>query len=229
MSSNAPIGHLILNGGSTASVFHMSGGDPVTTYAMYVDLLELQGGAINHQPVNGKETYTALNIDSNLTIYYLDAVYSNLDISEKLNGRNGGRLIWVSNYWGQFSVTNITYPDGRTFQFNRGLAQSLDIDSDGDGIINGLDPTPFPEPPLTATNIAMNISLSRQGSAATVAVSWQAYAYSTNTLEYKDMAQPGANWQVLTNFVQGASTAPAIIYDPVRTNRLYRVLVSPLQ
>ena len=126
MVSNVPLGQLILSGGSTNSVFHFKGPDATNSYALYVDQLVLENGATNLGLEGRANVFTAFNIDSNVTIYYLDAVISNLDISEGLNGEFGGRLVWLSNYVGRFSYTNISFPDGRTFAFNRALRESSD-------------------------------------------------------------------------------------------------------
>jgi len=228
MPNNAPIGEMILTGESSNSVFHFSGADSSTPYAMYVDLLDLEGGAVTRQNIGGTNIWTGLNVDPNMTIYFLDAVTTNgIDISEKLNGANGGRLIWVSNYVGQFSSTLVTYPDGHSFTFNRALAQSLTIDSDGDGLVNGIDSTPFPEP-VTAQVLQLGAKTRLQAGTTMVDISWTAPAYSTNTLQYRSM--PATNWLTFTNFTQGPADGTRVVTDSVQTNsRQYRLLVNPLQ
>jgi hypothetical protein len=220
MSNNVPIGHLILRGIDSTSAFHFKGPDSVNPYAIYVDKLELVDAATNRVPPN----FPAFHIDTNVTIYFLSAVIGSTDISEKLNGANTNRLRWLSNYVGRFSFVNITYPDAQTFQFNRALAQSFTIDSDNDGTVNGIDPTPFPEP-FTGSSIGLNITVTNTPS-ATAKISWQSPAGATNYLYMQNMGS--TNWTVLTNFVQGSVAGPNTINDPLHSGRLYRVRIDPL-
>jgi hypothetical protein len=89
----------------------------------------------------------------NLTIYYADAVSSAtvnggplLEVSYLLNGLNNGHLVWVPEYTGYFSATNMVYPDGTTNRLNLGLATgggSSQLDSNGNGIPNAGDSDPL--------------------------------------------------------------------------------------
>jgi len=156
---------------------------------------------------------------------------------EKLNYKNNGRLRWVSGYAGYFSSTNIVYTNIvgsvtniSTNTVNAALAQSNDIDSDGDGTNNLTDPTPFFVPgevnfKLTVTNKPPLTAL----------ISWQSIPASTNYVYYKTNLL-SVNWQVLTNFVSPAAVPPVggwpitnIISDVVNpvSPRYYRVGVKP--
>src|ERR1039458_1617180 len=95
--------------------------------ALYVDDLNLLDSATNF---NGSQV-SALNISANMVIYYAQAMVNGASVAEKLNHLNGNHLRWVAAYAGHFSSTNIVYPDGTTNTFNAALAQSSDIDSDG--------------------------------------------------------------------------------------------------
>lgn len=225
-SNNAAVGRLTLDA-MTSSVqgaqFYFSGTG--ASNAIYVDRLSLNDFAsyTNHD-ANGN--IPTLNFNTNLVIYYADAVASGIEVSEKLNGANGNHLRWVPSYAGYFSSTNLVYPDGTTNTVNIALAESTDIDSDQDGIVNASDPTPFFVPnevkfTLTLTNIsAMNYAK----------LSWQSIPSSTNSVFYNtNLVVP--NWQVLTNFVTVGSSSPTIntVLDKVNpvSPRYYRVLVSP--
>jgi hypothetical protein len=169
----------------------------------------------------------AFNFNTNLVIYYADAVAGGVDVSEKLNHKNNNHFRWVAVYAGYYSSTNIVYPDGTTNTVNTALAQSTDIDSDGDGVDNAHDPTPFFTPgqvnfTLTETNIPP----------LAARLAWQTIPDATNTVLYRtNLAM--TSWLVLTNFV----TPPAPPYAPVSTNvldtfnpafpKFYRVLVNP--
>jgi hypothetical protein len=219
-ANNTAVGRLVLNGASSNSVFHFKAAGAVN--ALYVDVLDLENGAANRSNQGGTNIWTALNIDTNMTIYFADAVNGNLDISEKLNGANNGRLQWVSSYAGLYSSTNVTYPDGRTFAFNRPLRTSLTIDSDGDGLVNGIDSTPFPEPPPTPSSIGLTIARTGQNAL----ISWNAQPFNTNTVLYRTPAN--TNWGVLTTFVS-STYGRVTVTDTMQTNRLYQVLINPAQ
>ncbi|HWD90717.1 MAG TPA: hypothetical protein VG938_00055 [Verrucomicrobiae bacterium] len=143
-ATNLALGRMILNADANPSQFTfrtLSGSN-----ALYVDSLELQGNTTNTD-INGNPQSIA--IDPGMTIYYAQAIENGVSIAEKLNGKHGaantsgGRFFWVSNYAGVYSSTNIPYPDGNTYIFNKALAVSPDIDSDGDGTVNVNDSTPI--------------------------------------------------------------------------------------
>jgi hypothetical protein len=223
-SNDAAIGHLILNGVGNASGFFFTGTNAAAHNAMYVDLLELQGTAGTNTLQGGELVFSALDIDPSMTIYFADAVANGLDVSEKLNGSSGGRAVWVPGYAGLFSGTNITYPSGRTYRFNRGLVLSQDIDSDGDGIVNAFDPTPI----FTADNVGLALTITNLPP-KTAKITWHTLANSTNSLFYNN-SLASTNWLVLTNFVQGPANGVVTISDPVQGGtRYYKVQVDAPQ
>ncbi len=199
--NNLALGHLILDGGDANSTFTFAGPDNVNRYAIYVDQLELRDFATNRANPN----FIELNIATNMTVYFADAVIGSGDISEKMNGANGGRLVWVSSFnSGLFSSTNLTYPDGKTFSFNRALVTSLDLDSDGDGIPNRLDSTPILEPSTLVISVAMANSVAQ--------VSWVSPANASNYL-YRSTNFASGNWTLVTNFTQGNISGQVTVPD----------------
>lgn len=142
-SQNAALGRLVLDG-ITNSLFEFRGPDS-GPHALYVDFLEFRDWTTN---TDNAGNWIGISNAPNFKIYYADAVSGGLDVSEKLNGRNNGSFCWVSSYnCGFFSSTNMIYPeDLSTNRVNRALAQSRNVDSDGDGIPNCLDPSPIPSP-----------------------------------------------------------------------------------
>jgi hypothetical protein len=211
MANNAPIGQLILDGGNTSSVFHFQGADQVNPYAMYVDQIKLQDGATNK---NGAGKYTAFNVDPNMTIYFLKASIGNTSIAPALNGSaavGGGNLVWLSNYVGHFSVTQVTYADGETFGVNSSYVQAYGLP---------------PEPPvmLTPQTIMLKIGATNMNSTPMATISWYSPAYSTNTLYYRPLT--GGSWQVRTNFVQGGASGRVNVLDSLGSSHLYKVSVA---
>jgi hypothetical protein len=178
-------------------------------------------------------------VDPNMTIYFANA---NVPVS-KLNGAVGGRFQWVPTFAGPLSTTNLVYPSGASYPFNIALISSLDLDSNTNGIVNALDPYPIDIPGETIPPIAprflpasettilaprLSLSLSYKTTPPRAMLSWTAPGFSENTVEFKDsFGEPG--WSVLTNFVNGATTAPVQIYDPSTGGaaRFYRLLIHP--
>ena len=212
LSSNVPIGQLILDGGNNISVFHFAGLDSVNPYAMYVDQIILEDGATNF--AGGK--YTAFNIDPNMTIYYLKASIGANDISPVLAGQaaGGGHLVWLNNYVGHFSATKVIYGDGESFNVNSAYVQAYGL-------------PPEPPVPLTPQNIMLLIGATNINSTPMATISWYAQAYSTNTLYYRTLSNP--TWLVRTNFVQGATAGRVSCLDTIGSSHLYKVSVAPSQ
>ena len=202
-SNNLAVGKLVLDG-TVNSTFIFGG--LTAGNAIYVDYLELKNGATNYN--------TQLNIASDFTIYFADC---NIP-PDKLDGAKNGRLRWVRNYIGAFSSTNITYPSGRTYTFNAGLVRSTDIDSDGDGPVNSIDPTPI----YTDEDIGLTIA-SVNVPPLNVAITWKALFSSTNILEYNTNVN-GLNWMTLTSFLTGPVNVTARVLDGI-PDRFYRVRV----
>ncbi|MDE3066800.1 MAG: hypothetical protein KGJ60_04525 [Verrucomicrobiota bacterium] len=199
-TNNAAIGRLLLDALGSSSQFVFNGVVPGN--ALYVDDLELYGYATNTD-LNGD--FTALNIASNLVIYYAQAVMNGVSVAAKMNHRNGDHLRWVAAYAGYFSSTNLVYPDGSTNTVNAGLAASTSADSDGDGIVNAADPTPF----FVPSQVHFKLMLTN-APPLTALISWDSIPGATNTVLYStNLLAPEADWLVLTNFVSPATVPPA--------------------
>jgi hypothetical protein len=223
-TNNAAIGRLILDSFSVPPRTEFTFNGTGVSNAIYVDYLELQDEATNR---DGGGNFTALNINTNLVIYYAQAVMNGLSVAEKMNHKNNDHLRWVPSYAGYYSSTNVVYPDGTTNSINAALAQSTDLDSDGDGIDNANDPTPiFTPDEVNFTVAATNIP------PLAARLTWQTIPDATNTVLYRTNLTM-TSWLVLTNFV----TPPAPPFAPITTNafdvinpafpKFYRVLVSP--
>jgi hypothetical protein len=107
------------------------------------------------------------------------------------------------------------------------LVASNDLDSDGDGIPNGFDPTPIFVPEVIGLSVVMTNTPTGR-----VAITWNALALATNRVEFKTTFGAGSAWQVLTQFVMGQSTAPITVSDPAPASmgqRFYRIRVEPRQ
>jgi hypothetical protein len=228
--NNAALGQLILDGQDSGSLFAFLRTGP--TNALYVDLLELKDTtATNFDSVGD---FAGVYLQTNFTLYYGDAVWNGKDIAEQINGRygisgtNGGRVLWVSNYnTGFFSSTNVTYTDGSgTHRLNRALVISCDIDSNGNGIPNCMDPNPIPI--FSAASLALTAVYTNHPARAVV-VAWNTMPLASNYLYGCSSPLGKTNqWQLITNFVSGATVGARVtVTDLLNTNkvRYYRVQV----
>ncbi len=174
---NAALGHLQLVGpaGSEAR-FSAAGGSG----ALYVEFLEFSD-AFESAGAG------ALVIDEGMVVYFAD---SNLPV-ESLDGAHDGRLRWVSEFAGANSSIDVVVSDtGRTVRVNRGLRESLIIDSDGDGTANGIDVTPFDGVVLTDLGVEAGTDT------VTTTLSWVAAAGTEYRVEYRSSLGSEA-WEFL--------------------------------
>jgi len=193
----------IISGHNGSFVFNAAG----ISNALYVDLLVLTNYATQGSATNNFN-FPWLHINTNMFIYYARAVetFANglvvddsqaIDNQSKL-GANGGRLRWISSYAGYYSSTNLIYTNSSgvviTNTINAALAQSSTIDSDGDGLVNSLDPTPFflaseMNFTLLVTNVPPN----------TAKIQWSTIPNATNFVYYTTNLL-STNWLAYTNF-----------------------------
>jgi len=206
-TNNEAVGRLILDAftnssPSTLMTFTGTG----TSNALYVDYLQFLDQATNR---DASGNVSVLSINTNMVIYYAQAVINGVSVAEKINHKNNNRLRWVAAYAGNYSSTNIIYA-GVTNTVNAALAQSPNIDSDQDGIANAVDPTPF----FGYTNVNLTILLTNMPPVTQVQLTWQSIPSATNLVFYKtNFVTP---WMLLTNF----TTPPPPPYAPI-TNILY--------
>jgi hypothetical protein len=239
-TNNAAVGQLILDPQGAASLITFNGAG--TSNALYVDSLVLMDSATGGVTASYDFTnWVALN--PNITIYFAQATANGVSVAEKINkaslysGKNGGtvdahgnvtspgRLRWVPTYAGHFSSTNIVV-NGVTNTVNAALAQSPDIDSNGNGIANAFDPNPF----FTSAQINFGLTITNQPSRQAV-LTWDTVPLATNYVYYTSNLLTGP-WQLFTNFNSVSATGPAYPVTVTDTNilkgiRFYKVMVSP--
>lgn len=110
--------------------------------------------------------------------------------------------------------------NGQVVKVNRALRQSLIIDSDGDGLANGFDPSPF-DPAVLTLSLASSTPL-------TLALNWTAAASTVYKVEY---TTNNKDWHLLQNYTNSAATTvSATVLDQVPAGspqRYYRVGYKP--
>lgn len=192
-SNNVALGQLICaaKGTDFKTQFYFAGsGGAGVTNALYVDNLVLMDFATN---VDASYNVKSLVFSNNLVIYYAQAMFNGVSVAEKLNHKNGDHLRWVPSYAGYFSSTNLVYPPGVTNTVNAALAASTEMDSDGDGIVNASDATPF----FVPAQLDFTITVSNT-SPKSVRLQWQTIPNSTNFIFYTtNLASP---WQPFSGF-----------------------------
>ena len=183
-----------------------------------------------------------LALNTNIVIYFAQAYVDGISVAEKINnaslynGQNGGlvsnnvvlvpgRLRWVPTYTGYFSSTNIV-TGGVTNTVNAALAQSPDIDSNGNGQANAYDPSPF----FTAQQINFSLTLTNHPTRA-VLLNWYTVPFATNYVYYATNLVAG-NWLLYSNFLSTNVVGPTYPVTVSDTNiskgiRFYKVVVSP--
>jgi hypothetical protein len=200
MTNNVAIGQLMLDSLAANSVFYFTGTS--VSNAIYVDRLVLEDYA-SYTNGLGSEQIPTLEFNTNLTIYYADAVASGEDVSYQLNHSNGGHLRWVPQYAGYFSSTNLVYPNGTTNALNIGLVTSPYLDSNGSGTANADDPYPIFVPSQWNFKFALtNVDDTKMG-----LLTWDSIPGATNLITYSTNMS-ASDWILVTNFVSPANVPP---------------------
>ena len=236
-SDNVALGQLILvaqdTAGLRAPLFSFTGTNGQR--GLYVDLLDLSSLGANYTNM--------IQIDPSLTIYYASAKlgFTPPDNSsgipqepeEFLNGQFGGHLVWVSGFAGPNSSTAVII-NGQTVFVNSALRNSKIIDSDGDGIPNFYDSTPFGGSGGTGNPSGLVLGpglLSRPASGQQVfSLNFNAAGNSAYRVEMTtDLAHP--SWQLVDTYTNvSPATANVTITDTNNVagrQRFYRVRLVP--
>jgi len=215
-TNNAAIGRLVLNVEFDGLLTFSGTG---TSNGLYVDRIELTGNVKTAFDAN--DLGSVLSIDPNLVVSFADA---NVAV-EQLDGQLGGRLRWVRDFAGPNSSVDVLLLNGQTIKVNRALRNSLTIDSDGDGVANGLDFYPFD------AAVWASLSLSSSASSPVPLLSWNSAPLAVYTLEYTtNLGAP--DWQplktvtnlVLTNGIMSILDSNVPAGD---LQRFYRVRLGP--
>jgi hypothetical protein len=213
--NNAALGMLVLDGAVNTMFTFTGNGSP--SNALYVDRLELTNSAGLFDNLGNLKEVT---IAPGMMVYYAQATINGASAAEFLDGKNGGRLRWVSSHAGSFSGTNVIYPDGSTNFLNAALVTSCNLDSDNDGIVNCIDPSPvslLARAQLTATIVNNPNPM--------LSLSWLTTGWATNRVYVKTNVKSGT-WQLQTNIVSPPQAGPPFTLEyivPLNSSRFYRV------
>lgn len=195
-TNNVALGRLILDGQFGSSFTFQGLG---VSNALYVDQLIL----LNHATNELNNAFAALNIAPNLVIYYADLWVGGRRLAEPVDSSryNQGRLRWVPTYAGGFYGSTNILIGTREIRVNTALRESTELDSDGDGIPNALDPVPIPVPEaVTPADVPLAVAFD-PGTPPALVLTWPTLPWATNTI--LEASSPTArDWRVLlrTNF-----------------------------
>ena len=209
-SNNAALGRLTLAVSNNAVLNFKGVG--TNNNALYVDYLELTGPLLTNLAA-------LVTINTNFTLYFANA---NQPV-ETLDGQLGGRLRWVRNFAGPSSGVDVILLNGQSFRVNNALLNSTTIDSDGDGIVNAYDLSPFDGVVIQSSVTFINLP------PLTAQITFEAAAQTDYQIEYATTISP-PDWQVLLIFTNNATTnGPQTVRDPLPANeqRFYRVRYEP--
>lgn len=225
--NNVALGRLILRT-ERASRINFSGPDTAGNYALYVDVLQLEGD------IAGSLTnlQRALRLNR-FNIYYADIqAEENPELTaESLNGLafGGGtnRLIWVPSFSGPATAVDILLRPGstETARMNVALRTSLNIDSDGDGIPNRFDEFPLsPDPDVRFTTVEL------EGDGSVVSMNFNGKPEVSYVVEYATNLL-SADWKLLKGSLRTLPGGSNIsVTDQVQSGspqRYYRVRRAP--
>ena len=142
------------------------------------------------------------------------------EAEEVLNGKLDGHLRWVAGFAGPNSSVDVIV-NGQTVAVNRAARYSLVIDSNGNGIPNGLDPSPFNTVPVVLTGSLVQTPPPTRK----FAITWLAQTNLPYQVQYT-LSLLGTNWLPLLNYTNTASTNVSVtVWDTnaVSSQRFYRV------
>lgn len=208
-NNNAALGRLVLSGErQPLFVFDTIDGNN----ALYVDYLQLDGASTN--------VLLSLDIRPGMKIYFANAnlPVGDLDGLFADEGAPAGRLRYVPR--STATSTTVAVNGGQAGGITAALLASETIDSDGDGIPNAFDETPF-------DGVAIDVEL-LSGAAPAARISWNGAARTEYQVQYRNTVGD-SGWESLTNVITGNATSSLTVNDPVGAagTRFYRVLYSP--
>jgi hypothetical protein len=214
--NNVALGQLtpVMEGFDPYFVFSGTGADN----GLYVDFLNLS---------QLTDYANQIQIDPNLTIYFAAASLGFTPPStngvpqqpeEYLDGQFGGRLRWVKDFAGPNSSVAVV-SNGVSILVNRAKRNSLILDSDNDGIPNGLDFFPFDNVLVARLAVAAQLPLS-------TALSWNATAQKIYSVQATtNFISP--NWETVLYYTNTATTNGNVTIEipvpPGALRRFYRV------
>lgn len=240
-SNNLALGHLFMEIelSGTLSLKGIPGdGGP---NALFVDYLEI-GPNLAADFDGGLELGATSSNDSDegLTIYFANSnlpIEGNNGLIKRFGGElemvdgivrqvGGNKIVWVPQFAGANSSTDVLRLSGETVQMNTALRESVVFDSDGDGLVNRDDFYPLDVRKVEITE-PFPVSVSFLAGSNTASLEWEGVAGATYIIEFTEDLGTADQWQVLDT-VEADSDGTQTYDDPVvdgSTTRYYRLRV----
>jgi len=225
--NNSAIGALVLTIGEYGRIDLRSSGSGER--ALYTRRLELNGDFgqffnITNKTFDASGLASALGFDSNMRLYYSIVSINGIELSGPvLDGALGGRLrlVRIANAAG--GPITLELGNGVVVETSWAVRYSVSLDSDGDGLVNAIDSTPFSGPVVNTKAVEL------QGRPY-LEISWDAAAHT----DYQILSQEpavGPQWSPLSRLAN-TSASPKVLkfYDPLDQGsgaKTYRILYKP--
>ena len=197
--------------------------------ALYTKRLELNGDFsqlinVTNNSFDAEGLASALSIGSNTRLYYSIVSVNGIELAGPvLDGELGGRLRLVRISGANGGPVSVAVGNGYVVEASWAVRYSVSLDSDGDGLVNALDATPFSGAVVTTKAIEI------QGKPY-LEISWDAAAKT----EYQILAQEPAvdsTWTGLSRMSNTSGSSKVLkFYDPLDQGtgaKAYRILYKP--
>jgi hypothetical protein len=225
--NNSAIGALVLGVGEYGRVEIRASGSG--DRAIYTKRLELNGDFsqfinITNKTFDAEGLAASLSFDGNTRLYYSIVTVNGTELAGPvLDGALGGRLRLVRIAGATGGPVETEVSNGYVVQAPWAVRYSVSLDSDGDGIVNAIDSTPF-------SGAMVNTQAVEIQGRPYLEISWDAAA---NTA-YQILAQEptvGTEWTRLSQ-LSNDSVSPKVLkfYDPLDQGtgaKAYRILYKP--
>jgi len=226
--NNSAIAALVLSVGEFGRVdFRPSGNGP---RAIYTDRLELGGDFVQYFNITNKTLVdpaglaSALNFDGSIRVYFKTAVVNGTLLPGALLDQFlDGRLQMIQTVNPASGPISVEVSNGYVVEAPWAVRYSVTLDSDGDGIVNAIDATPF-------SGAVVNTQAVELQGRPYLEISWDA---AGNT-EYQILAQEpavGSEWIRLSQ-LSNPSASPKVLkfYDALDQGsgaKTYRIVYKP--
>lgn len=216
---NRRISSLSLDGG-IGSTFTFAG-TTTNKHALYVDILDLSTNLAGTNSLTGKIVVTAdINMPSNFQVFFGKATLDGKPVDgAQVQAATGNKFTEISA--GRFfSADVVELVNGKPTSVSRSIRYSAVLDSDGDGIVNALDATPF------EGVVVQNAKVLSDGQPG-FRITWEAGPRQAYEVQYTTDSAFG-NWKTLQKVSNDSNDHQTLwVRDPIPGSdgaRAYRVL-----
>lgn len=197
--------------------------------AVYVQRLELGTGFTNYIDVASNTVdfdglASVLEVASNMRLYYNVVTVEGIELNAAvLDGAFGGRLRRVAA--GSSSGGSLVFDLGGGFSVSApwSVRYSTKLDSDGDGVVNASDATPF-------SGAAIQTGVTELNGRSYFEIAWSAAGNTSYQIMVNEPAT-GEGWKVLSSVTNSSAGSKVLkFYDPLDRGtgaKTYRVVYKP--